>query len=143
LTKRTRSVYNASANYQKGPTLEIIDVEDEFKPLDEERIKFIVGLACDIKDIAARSSLTDIDKQIIELASHQMMVMTSMTLAGYDLYAQHMHHAMNLYDEAQHLSDCIRFVAPESAELIQTPAMKNWEAFMEKVDTVHKEAQDG
>ena len=143
MTKRTRPAYNASTNYKKGSTLEIIDVEDEFKPLDEGRIEFLIGLASDIKDIAERSSLTDIDKQIIELASHQMMVMTSMTLAGFDLYDQHMHHAVNLYDEARHLLNCIKAMAPESADLIQTPAMNEWEVFMTKVDTIYKAEHGG
>lgn len=130
-----RPAYNASTNYQKGSTLEIIDAEDEFKPLDEQRIEFIVGLATDIKDIAQHSNLGDIEKQIIELASHQMLVMVSMTLAGYDLYTQHIHHAIDLYEEASKWMDRINATDPGLAATLPTEAMEQWEAFVEEVDS--------
>lgn len=118
--------------------MEIIDMEDEFKPLDEERIEFVVGLAIDIKEIADRAEcLTDIEKQIIRLASHQMMVMTSMTLAGYDLYSSHMQHADALYSDAATMMKIIQTRAPHVLNELNLTAMDNWQSYLKTVEIVN------
>lgn len=110
--------------------MDIINHEDEFKPFDDDRVEFISGLVADVQAIQQSDNLTEREKDILGVAAHNMLVMLSMTLAGYELYTTFRQHAADLYRDAERMTKVVDTVAPKMAPLMPREAVIEYANFI-------------
>lgn len=68
--------------------MEPLDWEDEFRPLDEERIDYLVQVASELVKIAKRPGLGHNDSSMVGVASYQILRLTAMATAGFTMYQE-------------------------------------------------------
>jgi hypothetical protein len=62
-------------------------LEQEFMPLDENQVKWLLEIASKVKDLSSSDALTLNERSLLDVVSHQLIRLTSMTLAGFELYS--------------------------------------------------------
>lgn len=80
--------------------MDIIDPENEFMPIDEEKADYLIALAEDVRSIGTKSELTVVDGEILGVAANNMLILICQAMGGFDLYANFRQHAIALFTEA-------------------------------------------
>lgn len=76
-----------------------IDWEDEFKPLTDESIDYLVRLTADLKEMSASGRLRHEDSSVTSVAAYQIMRLAAMSNAGFSLYSDIRSFADEMADE--------------------------------------------
>jgi len=79
--------------------MEIIDPSDEFAPLDQEKIDFLIELCSDLKDLESNDWLSTKDQECLKLTQHHMMVLMAQVIAGFELFKSRSSLAKDLYSD--------------------------------------------
>lgn len=109
--------------------MEIIDWEKEFEPLTNEKVDFILNLIENVKVLSENPEFGLEPRSVLEVAGHQMHVLLSMTLAGFDLYRSIAVLAEGLHDEATRLLEICKDLDVDSS-LLESEIIKKYEIYM-------------
>jgi hypothetical protein len=61
--------------------------EQEFRPLDEVQVQWLLEVAHKVSGMSDNEALSLADRSLMDVAAHQLIRLTSMTLAGFELYS--------------------------------------------------------
>jgi hypothetical protein len=62
-------------------------IEQEFRPLDEAQVEWLLDIATKVRDMAGNTNLTFEERNLMDVVAHQLVRLMSMTLAGFELYS--------------------------------------------------------
>lgn len=77
-------------------------LEQEFRALDSDQVDWLLGIASKLAAMEDDPNLRNLSiehKSLLNIASHQILRLTSMTLAGFQLYSSWHAIAIRLHDE--------------------------------------------
>jgi hypothetical protein len=106
-------------------------VEEMFKPLTPERLDHILALSTDLDDLSQHPELSVSDSATIELAANQLLILSSMAVAGQSLYHEYWGAAQALYEEARFNQMMIGTNDRSTAESMRTDALRRYEELRE------------
>jgi hypothetical protein len=61
--------------------------EQQFYPLDEAQTQWLVDVASKVRHLSLNESLTLDEQSLLDVAAHQIVRLTSMTIAGFELFS--------------------------------------------------------
>jgi hypothetical protein len=74
-------------------------LEQEFRPLDSDQVDWLLNIASKLVAMEDDPNLSIEHKSLLNIASHQIVRLTSMTLAGFQLYSSWHAIATRLHNE--------------------------------------------
>lgn len=92
--------------------MEPIDWEDEFRPLNDESIDYLVRLTADLKEMSTSDRLRHEDRSVTSVAAYQIMRLAAMANAGFALYSDIRTLADNMADELISTNKILRSLQP-------------------------------
>lgn len=102
---------------------------DMMRPLDDERTDFLLKLAEDISDISVKDEVTEIDREIMRIASSNILFLTAMCAAGYTLYSDYFDLAKRLRSDMNLIVEMLKVSAPHVAANINLESMRNYDEY--------------
>lgn len=119
-------MYGTGTYNERGNMFDLID-DGEFTPLDEERAQFLVGLAIDLKNIGPECP--EEHRNMIEIAANNIMRLTSMTMAGYHLFASYKEHADDLFRDLGRALDLLDQTMTKESLVLRAQAYFEYENY--------------
>lgn len=111
-----------------------VDLPDELaidmlKPLDDDNIEFLIQLAEDVTNISFSEEPTAFEREILRIASSNILRLIAMSVAGYQLYDDNYQLARNLHHEAKLLLSLLEQAAPHVVAQVDLKAIKEYEDY--------------
>ena len=110
---------------------EDINTPEEFTPLSQEQADFIAQLAVDVRAVAAE--LPEGHRQILEVASSNLLRLTAMSMAGFHLFHTWSKMADILHADLGTSMTMLEKYAPDSTKLLRTGAYSKYNHLAEEV----------
>lgn len=111
--------------------MEIVDWENEFEPLSSDKVDFLLDLVANVKGLSKDDGFGLENQSVLELAGHHMLVLLSMTLAGFDLYRSVSTLAAGLHDEASRFMEICKHLNVDES-LLESLAVTNYEKYVNR-----------
>lgn len=103
---------------------DVID-DGEFTPLTEESAEYIVALAVTLKTMLP--DISEPSRTTVELAANNLMRLTSMTMAGFHLFALYKDHADDLFSDLGVALDLLDVSMPKESMILRAKAYFDYE----------------
>ena len=115
--------------------MDLIDPENEFMPIDDDKAEFLIRLAEDVRRIGLNGSVSEHEGEILGVAANNMLILICQAMGGFDLFASWRDHAMAVFTEATMMRFLLDRIKDDlrTAELGLTyEALENFKDYLEE-----------
>lgn len=120
--------------------IEDINTPEEFQPLSDDQAEFLAGLATDLRAISY--DLPEGNRQVLEVASSNLLRLTAMSMAGFHLFASWQKMSDLLHDDLGVAMTMLEKHSPDATKLLRQGAYQKYYSLAEDIIEEHEEQEN-